>query len=929
MFEALRANISRKFSQIEDAVGNIRQGIENASQSFSTAIRTAELIQTNSSNSASVPATSAASAYPSAPSPLPDPVPPEQFIPGQTPPPWPNELQGFSTFNTILSLAALSADEINDPDNTYRRNGPQNLVIQNGGGAASKKVRTAYEEALGKDVEFFIDNLEFIALLTSGEGSGNTNATSFSFTVHEPYSMGLFLQALQLAAVSAGYKNYIAAPFLLTIDFVGFDENNNSGIAPYARRMLPIRLRQAKFEVTGSGSTYACKAMPWNEAALMDLTQAVRNDITITGRTVTELLQSGTESLTSILNQRELDEQARGIKSVGDSYVIMFPTTRDSETSNPIRASESFGESATVDPSSLVSDGMRTDLLDYYRRIRGTTADEVPEGFDTFLAEFQQRVQQQSNLGLRIKAYAESETNFIGNCRIVESFVSSGVHPTGRNGFAYNEETGIYERNGVELQLSEDTRRFTFKAGTRIQDIITEIVLISDFGQSLLQELENVERENGMISWFKIETQVYSVPDNSQVDRSGNNPSVFVFRVVPYRVHHSMYMAPNAPGVGYGNLKAEAAKQYNYIYTGKNQDILDFNIEYNYQFFTAQRADSANAGAGTRLGAANQAVQTNPEQVVVPGGEPNANLPPEGTAQTAQQVSVIEISGGTAYDNSAIGVARMFQEQFNNSDVDLVRTQLTIMGDPFYISDSGLGNFNAAETSYRAMNSNGSINYQQGEVDINLLFRTPIDYNESGGMDFPEDTRIVEPFSGLYKVTKVKNTISKNQFVQVLTLLRRKNQQDGATSGVVGAVRSGTTEESINDALVSLQNAANLLQQADPINVAAAQAELARALPVVQDLGSFGDLAQSALESGTLGNLQASINTITGQIAGAVEGISDINLTQQIQSTAGDLSAAIQTATSAANQAAANARRELSNIGNRLPPTPTDLSGPF
>lgn len=958
-FEALRANVTRKFQQV---TANLNTELTAVANSVRNSLITPIINGTDQidtlfrSNATMAPSARSAGAYDATPGPVADPVPPSQFQPGVTQPPWPNELQDFSSFNVIIQLAVLSAEEINDPDGTYRQNGPKYVVLRNGGGAAGKKVRTAYENALGKDVEFFLDDLEFEALIND-IGTKNTNATKIKFNLLEPYSMGLFLQALQLAATTAGYKDYIGAPILLTLDFVGYDENNNSGRAPYARRMFPIKLTKATFAVDAGGSRYACEALAWNDQALMDLTQGVRNDITIKGRSVQELLQTGLESLTSILNQREIEEQARGIKSTGDHYVVMFPTTKASAESNPLRASEAQGSTATVDPSSLISSGVRSDLLERYRSIRGSgtaangygdaqfgefgpprgtaasngygdslygefgpPAPPPPPGFDQFVAEFQQRIAAQSQIGQRIQAFAEqpSQTSFIGQGTIVQSFVEGGSHPFGRNGFTYNEETGVYSRNGVELTLSDDLRTFKFKAGTRIQDIITEIVVVSDFGQRLVQELENIQDPSGFVTWFKIETQVYSIPDNNEVDRSGKTPNVYVFRVVPYQVHHSLFMAPTGGGVGYGNLKREAAKQYNYIYTGKNQDIIDFEIQYDKQFYTVQRADAGNLSASTRVGAANQAVATNPEPTNVQGGTPNPTSPAEGVAQTQQTVTAGESSGGGEIDNSAIAVARMFQEQFNNSHVDLARLKMTIMGDPFYITDSGLGNYNAPDTSYRNMNLNGSMNHQNGEVDVNVIFRTPIDYNEEGGMDFPEDTKIVEAFSGLYRVTKVKTNISGNAFTQELTMLRRRNQTNEAATANAGAFRAGTSAESINDAIVSLQRAADGLQVVDPATIAAAQEALATALPAIQSLGSFADQAQAALNSGVLGQLNSAAESLTGQLNAALGSIDVSGITQ-------DFNAALSQVNAAAS-AAQSAQQQLSNIGstirNNLPPLP-------
>ena len=69
------------------------------------------------------------------------------------------------------------------------------------------------------------------------------------------------------------------------------------------------------------------------------------------------------------------------------------------------------------------------------------------------------------------------------------------------------------------------------------------------------------------------------------------------------------------------------------------------------------------------------------------------------------------------------------------------------------------------------------MNYQSGEVDILVNFKTPIDYNPlTGEMDFG-NTVNVDGFSGLYQVMSVKNSFVKGKFTQVLDLTRRANQK--------------------------------------------------------------------------------------------------------------------------------------------------------
>ena len=92
----------------------------------------------------------------------------------------------------------------------------------------------------------------------------------------------------------------------------------------------------------------------------------------------------------------------------------------------------------------------------------------------------------------------------------------------------------------------------------------------------------------------------------------------------------------------------------------------------------------------------------------------------------------------------------MFNDRLLHSMVDMVKIEMTIMGDPFFLSDNGVGNYHGEDTSYINMTKDGTANFNNGELHVNILFRTPLDLNpDEGTYIFPEDLIIVDTFSGL------------------------------------------------------------------------------------------------------------------------------------------------------------------------------------
>jgi hypothetical protein len=139
-------------------------------------------------------------------------------------------------------------------------------------------------------------------------------------------------------------------------------------------------------------------------------------------------------------------------------------------------------------------------------------------------------------------------------------------------------------------------------------------------------------------------------------------------------------------------------------------------------------------------------------------------------------------AGAVSLDDMQVEIARRFNEAIVNSDADLLTLDMTIMGDPYYIADSGVGNYNSENTQYINIDADGTIDYQYGEVDVEVLFRTPIDYRENGIMGFPNDTVPVDFFSGLYMVITVKNEFASGEFKQTLELVRRPQQSPKPTA---------------------------------------------------------------------------------------------------------------------------------------------------
>ena len=291
----------------------------------------------------------------------------------------------------------------------------------------------------------------------------------------------------------------------------------------------------------------------------------------------------------------------------------------------------------------------------------------------------------------------------------------------------------------------------------------------------------------GYREWFTIQHMVYSVPVKEVQSKKARMPKIYVFKIIPYKVHASLWMKPSDNPPGVKNILREVRKAYNYIYTGKNKDILNFDIKYDYRFFTPVPKDKGAVNEHNFAGnSATDKTQEGTKLVEGDGKEKETKYPMKqvGGSEVTPIVSGMSAVGGDEKDK----IAREFHNALINSNVDLVKCNLQIMGDPWYLSDSGIGNYqaDAGPIMFDTDQKPPQMDYVRQQVFISLNFKTPFDYpdqwndwltpQDNSLLDAKGGVQTVEQFSGLYRVTQVTSEFNQGQFSQTLEMLRMPNQ---------------------------------------------------------------------------------------------------------------------------------------------------------
>ena len=707
--------------------------------------------------------------------------------------PLPNELERFASYNNIFSFGCISPEELNFPDDTYRKTGiraGQMVLRSNGGLTSPEKPRTHAEAHYGIDTQYFIDNVDIETVIAPNKKSRMTNFHSLSFEVREPYSMGQLLQTMQLASMNAGYQNYLEAPWLLSINFLGWqDAEQTSPALQASKKLLPCKIVSVDFNVDTEGSIYRFSCSAFNDEAFTDGAQNLPCNVTLYGKDLEEICQSGLGSLATAINTHILKQQKfEKDKVEQDEYIFSFPQ----ETSSFQHAMLFKGQAAAMVGTATTGDVYKEkEGIDYKAALASLNTNEqaynkyyeqAAMGMSMQTTEDIQKDYVNSLLGFSIKRGKLSETikktianrdagiNAIGKNLIKpEEPLASGDSPFGNAEFVLNRQTQTMDRGATSIDPKR--RTIQFRAGTPIQRVLEELVLLSEFGQSILKK--QLQDKTGNVPWFRIEADLYIVEDPEAEKKRGRMPRIYVYKVTPYDVNTQFFKMPNDPPAGYNKLVREAAKAYNYMYTGYNKDILEFDIRFENAFYKSIAGDIGNSAGSNEP--ANQATTKKTTEVELqgvdgPAGSNVTNIQKDNTSNASN-----ELSGGLT-ETAELKIARQFNESLANSDVDLITMTIKILGDPYYIADSGMGNYNAQTTSFTNVNADGTINHQSGQVHVLLNFLTPIDINDASGrykMDGPQVG--VSNFSGLYQVIGVNNNFSGNLFTQELELVKMNN----------------------------------------------------------------------------------------------------------------------------------------------------------
>ena len=659
--------------------------------------------------------------------------------------PIPNPLHAYATYNYIFGIGCLSPDDFNFPGSSYMAGKMPPLICKSANAEPNNRV----DLEVGK-FDFYIDNLVIESTVGFTKVSGNTTNTTLNFKIIEPYSMGMFIQAIQVAAYQQGYNNWQEANYLLTIEFRG---NKESGVMEKVRdteKYICFQFNSFNMKVSEVGSEYFVDAKISSAAAYSNSVREIKTDITISGKTVQEVLQSGPKSLQQVVNAFYKQQKDNKLVSVQDEVLILFPNNVSSEGKGAVLVKPENTESKQTATTNTSNSGLEK-LLSTLKVSRSSSTSQLTQ--------------------------LDGTCNALGKASVGFDVTKAGNPPFPEENAVWDDKAKTWVQS--DMCSAPNYTDFKFQQSSDIVNIINQVLMKSQAAAEALKP-DQIDSK-GMRPWWRIDTQVYHISSNENMKTTGELPKLYVYRVIPYQIHASRVMPPNATAPGITELKKEIVKEYNYIYTGKNIDVLSFNFELSNSFYQVFAADNfKNSGDSV----AKQQTASSMEKPVaeerksvqgVPKGQESSL--DASRAKYANTLTSSDKKGGAAGDTPATRAAKLFHDAIIDES-EMNTLTLDIIGDPYYIASSGTGNYTDNQLSQINITKDGSVNYQNGEVHVIINFRTPSDIDQTTGMYNLKNNSLCARFSGLYKLNTVRSEFTQGQFKQTLDGFRIRGQNN-------------------------------------------------------------------------------------------------------------------------------------------------------
>jgi len=301
---------------------------------------------------------------------------------------------------------------------------------------------------------------------------------------------------------------------------------------------------------------------------------------------------------------------------------------------------------------------------------------------------------------------------------------------------------------GAGISLDKDRKTFKINAGTDVTKLLNLVIMHSDYMDKNIDEKISAATSEGVgIKWFKIKPIIKSAegPGKGFDGKDGRYKYHIEYVVEPSVIYYQDFpWAPKSKPKGLGYHKV-----YDYIFSGKNTEVLDFKLDFKTAFMQVMTA-----GTGSKF--ADKSADNDFSPLV------------------KEQPLSAEGNSTNGKDSLTRARAKDLFSSVMSDGVDMVALDMRIIGDPAYLPTSDAywqDKIRKGQQYTSAYMPDGTINYELSMPFCQVNLRTPVDYDDTTGLANVTATTN-STFSGIYKITQISSTFAGGIFQQKLTGIR-------------------------------------------------------------------------------------------------------------------------------------------------------------
>lgn len=288
----------------------------------------------------------------------------------------------------------------------------------------------------------------------------------------------------------------------------------------------------------------------------------------------------------------------------------------------------------------------------------------------------------------------------------------------------------------------------------------------------------------GWVKWWRVVTKVDIGEYDSALNRQVRKVT---FQIVPRKVHYSKLTSIFQPNYkpAAKDYESMTARRYEWYYTGKNKDIISFNLNFN-QMWTKIVTGTLGKGTDVPGAATNNKLDNSAGVVAAPQGQ---STPEQFASNTTPDYNSGQQKGAvrSSQEPDPLFTIQRDINALMNNPYENVTLNMEILGDPMWLGTQFIDDGSKIDPSFQLFTNDGGIALRSVDPTIRVVAYAPTDINAQGFLTSGEanEDKALSKISSYYTVYEIESTFTGGIFKQKLVGARNVVQDLAAQEKIL------------------------------------------------------------------------------------------------------------------------------------------------